>query len=76
MPEKSPLSDFCTARGISDRIKMSFGMYIRSVYADKFRMNPNGETVHIIMNRLSQDDLEAAWMDFVKELAKHISSNE
>lgn len=74
MPTKSPLSIFCDERGISERIKLSFGMYIRSVYADKFRMNPNGETVHIIMGRLSQEDLADAWQDFVKDLVKHINS--
>lgn len=74
MPVKSPLTEFCDNRGISDRIKLAFGMYIRTVYADRFRMNPNGETVHLIMGKLSQEDLADAWQDFVKDLAKHISS--
>lgn len=76
MPTKSPLSEFCDARGMSERIKLAFGMYIRTVYAQKFRMNPNGETVHLIMGKLSQEDLAEAWQDFVKDLAEHLNSEQ
>ena len=73
MSLKSPLSEFCEKKGINNKIKNSFGAYIRSTYADKFKMNFEGETVHLILNRLSQEDLEAAWQDFVKDLAKYLT---
>lgn len=76
MSIKSPLSEFCDARGISGQIKSAFGAYIRSYYADKFRMSESGETVHVIINRMSQDDLDAAWQDFVKDLAKYLTKKE
>lgn len=75
MPVKSNLSEFCEARGISNQIKTSFGAYIRSVYAQKFMMNENGETVHLIMSRMSQEDLEDAWQDFVRDLAKYLTQS-
>ena len=76
MPIKSPLSEFCDNRGMSERIKLAFGMYIRTVYAQKYRINPNGETVHIVMGKLSQEDLSDAWQDFVKDLAAHLNSEQ
>lgn len=75
MSLKSPLSVFCEKRGISSvQIKSAFGAYIRSKYSEKFGMSEVGETVHLIVNRMSQEDLEDAWQDFVKDLAKHINS--
>lgn len=73
MPIKSPISEFCDARGVSGQIKSAFGAYIRSYYAQKFGFSEGGETIHVIVNRMSQDDLEAAWQDFVKDLAKYLT---
>jgi hypothetical protein len=70
----SPLSEFCTARGITGQIKSAFGAYIRAQYSKKFALSESGETVHLILNKMSQEDLEAAWQDFVKDLAKYINS--
>lgn len=73
MPVKSNLSEFCEGRGITNQIKTAFGAYIRSVYAQRFLMNENGETVHIVMSRMSQEDLADAWQDFVKDLANYLT---
>lgn len=73
MALKSPISQFCDARGITGQIKSAFSAYIRAVYADKYNMKESGETVHVILNRMSQADLEDAWQDFVKDLAKHLT---
>lgn len=73
MPLKSPISDFCDNRGITGQIKSAFSAYIRAVYADKYNMKESGETVHVILNRMSQEDLADAWQDFVKDLAKHLT---
>ena len=75
MTLQSPLTEFCKARGISGQLKSAFGAYIRSVYAEKFRLGESGETVHLILNRMAQDDLERAWQDFVNDLAKHLTQS-
>lgn len=72
---KSQLTIFCEQRGISGRTKDAFGMWIRATYAEKFRISKDGETAHLILNKLSEDDMEAAWKDFVKELAKYLTEN-
>jgi hypothetical protein len=68
----SPLSEFCKERGIPNEIKNSFGVYVRSVYARKFLMAENGETIHMMVNQLSQEILAELWNDFVVELAKYL----
>ena len=70
---KSPITIFCESKGITGQIKSAFAAYIRAYYATKFRMNEAGETVHVILNRMSQDDLETAWLDFVKDLKDHLT---
>lgn len=75
MPVKSPISEFCDARGITGQVKSAFGAYIRAVYADKFKMNESGETVHVILNRMSQEDLSDAWMDFVRDLSNYLTQS-
>ena len=73
MTIKSSLTIFCENKGIKGQIKSAFGAYIRSYYATRFSMNEAGETVHFIMNKMSQDDLEMAWLDFVKDLKKYLT---
>lgn len=73
MSLKSPISTFCDERGITGQIKSAFGAYIRAKYAEKFHMNEGGETIHVLLNRMSQEDLSDAWQDFVKDLAKHLT---
>lgn len=75
MPIKSTISEFCDSRGITGQIKSAFSAYIRAVYADKFGMKESGETVHVILNRMSQADLSDAWQDFVKDLAKYLAQS-
>lgn len=70
---KSPLTIFCEERKIDNRTKDAFGMWIRSTYADKFRVARDGETAHLILNRLSQEDLLDAWQDFVKHLKQYLT---
>lgn len=72
MSTKSPISEFCSGRGIPNQIKNSFATYIRSVYARKYLMAENGETIHMMINGLSQDELETLWQEFVVELAKYL----
>lgn len=73
MPLKSPITIFCDNLGITGQIKSAFSAYIRAMYAEKFHMNESGETIHVVMNRMSQEDLADAWQDFVRDLAKHLT---
>lgn len=70
---KSPISEFCDSRLISDSLKHSFSAYIRSEYSRRFKMSLDGETVQLLLGRMSQEDLEDAWKDFTNELAKYLA---
>ena len=69
----SPISRFCEKRKIDGRMKDAFSAWIPSTYADKFRLSSSGETVHLILGRMSDDDLEDAWKDFTKDLKKYLT---
>lgn len=72
---KSPLSEFCDEREISGQIKAAFGAYLRSVYSQKLLMGVESETIHLVIGRLTQEQLNDAWQDFVQDLAKYLTDN-
>jgi hypothetical protein len=71
---KSILTEFCEKRGISDPIKASFGTYLRTIYAKNFSLSGEGETIHLMINKMSEEDLEKAWIEFIKELANWLTT--
>lgn len=71
---KSSLTEFCEKRGISTNIKNSFGAYLRSTYAQKFLLATDGETIHLMVGKMTDEQLEDAWQEYIKELAKWLPS--
>lgn len=69
---QSPISEFCEERGIPVNIKIAFSAYVRSVYADKFLLRGDTDTVRIMVGRLTQEQVQDAWLEFTKELARHL----
>lgn len=72
---KSPLREFCEERMISDSIRKSFGAYIRSEMGKKFGMDTEGETVHLMISRITSEQLQDYWMSFVGELKNYLSAS-
>lgn len=68
------IDDFCSARTISVNMKEAFMAYLRSDYARKYAMKPMGETSKLIVSKMSEDDLNDAWKEFVLEMARYIES--
>lgn len=71
---KSTLTDFCDKRGISINIKNSFAAYLRSIYAQKYFVIGDGETVHLMIGKMTEEELEKAWQEYVRELTKWLPS--
>lgn len=71
---KSPLREYCEERMITDSIRVSFGAYIRSEMGKKFRMDIDGETVHLMLSRITTDQLDEYWQEFVRELKSYLSN--
>lgn len=69
---RSPLTEFCDRRGIDGNIKQAFSAYLRSVYSKRYLLGNDGETVHLMISKMSEEQLEQMWREFVSELAKHL----
>lgn len=75
MTAQSSLTVFCDKRGISGQIKAAFGAYIRSVYAKRFLMSSDGETIHLMINQMDEEELQKVWAEFVKDLARYLTQS-
>lgn len=69
----SPISEFCNKRKIPSHIKDAFSAYCRSIYADKFALLKDSDTAYLLISRLTQDQLEDAWLGFTKELKRYLT---
>jgi aspartate/tyrosine/aromatic aminotransferase len=67
----SPFSDFCSELKLNDNIKGAFNAYIRTEYANRFLIAKEGETIHLVISRLTDEQLRDAWQQFVKEMARY-----
>lgn len=70
----SPLSEFCKELGIPENIKNAFGAYLHTDYANRFLLAKDGETIHMVISRLSHEQLTDAWQMFVREMARYLLS--
>lgn len=70
--KKSPFSEFCERLKIPDNIKNAFAAYLRTEYATRFLLSQEGETVHLMIGRMTEEQLKDAWQMFVKEMARYL----
>ena len=69
---RTAISEFCDERGIPDNLKNSFTAYLRTAYAEKFMMRSDSETVHMIVTKMTQEQVAKAWLDFVREFRRYL----
>lgn len=65
------IDDFCDKKGVSPNMKEAFQAYLRSSYASKFFMN-NGETVKLVVSKMSEEELNTAWKEFADDFKKFL----
>lgn len=75
MNEKTPLKEFCEERLIPDSIQVAFGAYISAEMGKRFKMSENGETVRLMMSRITRDHLQEYWDRFVVDLKDYLSAS-
>lgn len=68
----SPFTEFCENLKIPENIRNAFKAYLQTEYADRFLLAKDGETVHLMIGRLTQEQLNEAWQMFVKEMARYL----
>lgn len=68
------IEEFCSQRQVTKAIEDAFMAYVRSSYATRFEMK-NGETVKMIVQKLTAAQVEDAWLEFVRELKNSLTDN-
>jgi hypothetical protein len=70
---QSPLSEFCEKKDVPENIKEAFAAYLRSTYSLRYLLRSDTDKVRIMVNRLTQEQMERAWQEFVSDLRKFLT---
>lgn len=68
--KKSPITNFCENKGIPRNMRDAFGAYVRTTYANRFDVAGDTDTIRLLVNRLSDEQMEQAWNEFVSDMRK------
>ena len=71
---KTPVTEFCEERCVPKKIETLFSVFCRVTLAEKFMMNKDGDTIRIMLDKLTQGQIEGLWVKFVIELKGVIKS--
>jgi hypothetical protein len=67
------IQKFCKKRKITKQIEDAFTTYCRSVYATRFLINKDGDTIQQIVSKMTEEEVKKAWGEFVLDLKASIS---
>ncbi len=70
---KSALTIFCESKGVPENIRDAFAAYMRNVYANRYLLRGDTDTIRIMINRLGDEKLEQAWQEFISDLRKYLT---
>jgi hypothetical protein len=63
----SSIHEFCEERKIPTNIEIAFTAYVKAVYSSSLAVRP-GETLSKIVDNLTREKVEDAWLKFVFDL--------
>lgn len=72
----SPIHEFCEKKMLPKNIADAFSAYARSVYADRMLLRGDTDTVRLLVNRLTESQMEQLWLEFVAELKRILPSEQ
>ena len=72
---KSFITEFCEKKGVPTSMRDAFAAYARSVYADRYLLRHDTDTVRLMINRLTDEQMEAVWVEFINDF-RHILPQE
>lgn len=64
---KSPITEFCDKRGVPESMRRAFSAYTTFVLGQKYNMSSDRDTIKIMMGRLTNEQVEQIWIDFVND---------
>lgn len=67
---KSALSEFCENKNVPVNLRNAFKAYAKTVYADRYLLRGDTDTLTIMINRLTEEQIEAVWKEFLSEMSK------
>lgn len=68
---KSTIVEFCENKGIKQDMMDAFIAYVRSMNASKFMMRRDGDTVRLLVERMTEEQVHSAWVQFLSDF-RHI----
>lgn len=66
------LNDFCDKKSLPDNFRKAFIAYCKSLYGSKYAMRDEGETIKLFLSRMTEDQLNKAWSDFINDFKNTI----
>lgn len=64
------LEKFCEARGVSKGMTDAFIAYCRFAFGRQYELMKDGDTVKLILSKMSEEQVEQAWKEFVNDFSK------
>src|SRR5512138_2591192 len=58
---QSNLTEFCDERNLSDALRQAFLTYCKSMFASRYLMSPNGDTINKFVAEMSREQVLDAW---------------
>lgn len=65
---RNPVQEFCDEKGLSDNLTQAFLSYCKSMYASRYLMKANGDTITKFVSEMSQSQVMDAWTNFISDL--------
>jgi hypothetical protein len=67
---RSALTDFCNKRGVPGNMRDAFGAYARSLCAHRYELRSDTDTVRLLINNMTEQEMAQLWAEFVSDLRK------
>jgi hypothetical protein len=72
----SAITEFCEKRGVPRNLRDAFGAYARSLTADRYQLRNDTDTVRLLINNMTEEQMSKLWWEFVSDLRKTLPSEQ
>jgi hypothetical protein len=73
---RSAITEFCEKRGVPKNLRDAFGAYARSLTADRYQIRGDTDTVRLLINNMTEEQMSRLWWEFVSDLKKILPSEQ
>jgi hypothetical protein len=65
---QNELDQFMAEKKLADPMKSAFVAYCKSLYSSRYLMRSSGDTIKLFLDRMSREQVDQAWNDFVSDI--------